>query len=192
MKTIRKLALGLVVAGTALLPFAAIAYADPPAPVDPVPGAECSHGINDDGTCRPDPNEAGQDCDEHGVPNPAGNDGNEDHCIIVPTTTTVVPTTTTTTTTAPPVVTTTTTTTVSTIPPTTVTNTTSVAPAPGGHNGGGGGGGNEPTVAGKQVEPAGKLAYTGIEDVVPIGSLALALLTGGSGLMWLGRKKEQA
>jgi hypothetical protein len=36
----------------------------------------------------------------------------------------------------------------------------------------------------------GKLAFTGVEDVVPIGAAALLLLTLGSGLMWAGRKKE--
>jgi len=37
---------------------------------------------------------------------------------------------------------------------------------------------------------SGKLAFTGPENVVPIGIAALAALTTGSGLMWLGRKRD--
>jgi len=155
------------------------------------PGANCSHGVNDDGTCRPDPNEHGQDCDEHGVPNPAGNDGNEDHCLPTPTETTSTPPPVTTTTTtavetttteAPPTSTTTVTETTDT---TTTSSTTSSSPAPSDDEGNGP---NEKPE--KDVEKPGKLAFTGIEDVVPVAGLALALLTGGSGLMWLGRKRD--
>jgi hypothetical protein len=46
------------------------------------------------------------------------------------------------------------------------------------------------TVRGCPYSPTG-LAFTGIEDVAPIGAIALALLTGGTGLMWLGRKRDE-
>ena len=103
----------------------------------------------------------------------------------VPTTTTTVPTTTTTvpgggggggggTTTVP--VTTTTTVPV-TIAPTTVTPTTTT---------------RSPNVAPTTVSPGGT-AFTGVENVVPIGAIALMLMTSGSGLLWAGsrRKRDQ-
>jgi hypothetical protein len=37
----------------------------------------------------------------------------------------------------------------------------------------------------------GKLAFTGIEDVVPIGALALTLVTTGSGLLWAGSRRRR-
>jgi uncharacterized repeat protein (TIGR01451 family) len=37
----------------------------------------------------------------------------------------------------------------------------------------------------------GKLAFTGIEDVVPIGALALTLMTTGSGLLWAGSRRRR-
>jgi uncharacterized repeat protein (TIGR01451 family) len=37
----------------------------------------------------------------------------------------------------------------------------------------------------------GKLAFTGIEDVVPIGTLALTLMTTGSGLLWAGSRRRR-
>jgi hypothetical protein len=114
------------------------------------------------------------------------------------TTTTTVPTTTTTTT----VPTTTTTTTV----PTTTTTTTTTA-------GGGGTTSVAPTstttsppsiapttvhqtksetesVAPTTVRPGGT-AFTGVEDVVPLGVLALTLMTGGSGLLWAGSRRRR-
>jgi hypothetical protein len=47
------------------------------------------------------------------------------------------------------------------------------------------------TVAPTTVRP-GKLAFTGFEDVVPIGALALTLLTMGSGLMWAGAHRRRS
>jgi hypothetical protein len=200
----RKLGIMFMVLATSLLVFAAVAFADPPGGTNP--GDDCSHGINTV-TCRPDPNDNGQDCEEH------GNGGiNEDHCLstTVPPTTTAPPTTTepptttvpptceetqtceTETTTIPPVTTTTetppvetTTTTAPTEPPATTTTTT-VAPT------------EEPTKSdssspskpGTKNERPGKLAFTGIEDVVPVAAAALGFLSLGSGLMWLGRKRE--
>jgi hypothetical protein len=98
-----------------------------------------------------------------------------------PTTTTTTPTTTTpgggggggTTTTAPP--TSTTTTTPPTVAPTTIHNTSTTATA---------------EVLPTTVRP-GKLAFTGIEDVVPIGALALTLMTTGSGLLWAGSRRRR-
>jgi hypothetical protein len=98
----------------------------------------------------------------------------------VPTTTTTVPTTTTTTpgggggggtTTAP----TTPVTTPPTVAPTTIHNTSTTAAA---------------EVLPTTVRP-GKLAFTGIEDVVPIGALALTLMTTGSGLLWAGSRRRR-
>ena len=40
------------------------------------------------------------------------------------------------------------------------------------------------------VTPGGT-AFTGIEDVVPIGALALTLLTSGSGLLWAGARRRR-
>jgi len=37
----------------------------------------------------------------------------------------------------------------------------------------------------------GKLAFTGVEDIVPLGSIALLMLSLGSGLMWAGRKRDE-
>jgi hypothetical protein len=58
------------------------------------PGDDCSHG-NTGKDCRPDPNENGKDCEDHGYAK-----GNEDHCDQADTTTTTetTPTTETTTT----------------------------------------------------------------------------------------------
>jgi hypothetical protein len=124
-----------------------------------------------------------------------------------PTSTTTTPTSTTTTATS---TTTTTPTTTTTTTPTTTTTTTP---------GGGGGGGttttppasttpittppivapttvhNTSTTATAEVLPTtvrpGKLAFTGIEDVVPIGALALTLMTTGSGLLWAGSRRRR-
>jgi hypothetical protein len=136
-----------------------------------------------------------------------------------PTTTTTTPTTTTTTpttTTTTPTTTTTTPTTTTTTPTTTTTTPTTTTTTPGG----GGGGGtttttppasttpittppivapttvhNTSTTATAEVLPTtvrpGKLAFTGIEDVVPIGALALTLMTTGSGLLWAGSRRRR-
>ena len=85
---------------------------------------------------------------------------------------------------------------------------------PGGGGGGGGGGTtttpppaptttpivapttvHNTTTATDEVLPTtvrpGKLAFTGIEDVVPIGALALTLMTTGSGLLWAGSRRRR-
>ena len=86
---------------------------------------------------------------------------------------------------------------------------------PGGGGGGGGGGTtttpppaptttpivapttihNTSTAPANEVLPTtvrpGKLAFTGIEDVVPIGALALTLMTTGSGLLWAGARRRR-
>jgi hypothetical protein len=63
------------------------------------------------------------------------------------------------------------------IAPTTVTPTTTT---------------RSPSVAPTTVQPNGT-AFTGPENVVPIGAIALMLLTSGSGLLWAGsrRKRDQ-
>jgi hypothetical protein len=63
------------------------------------------------------------------------------------------------------------------IAPTTVTPTTTT---------------RSPSVAPTTVQPNGT-AFTGPESVVPIGAIALMLLTSGSGLLWAGsrRKRDQ-
>jgi hypothetical protein len=101
----------------------------------------------------------------------------------VPTTTTTVPTTTTTVPTTTTTVPTTTTTTGSpTVEPTTVTPTTTTPRTTT----------RAPTVAPTTVSPGGT-AFTGAENVVPIGAIALMLMTSGSGLLWAGsrRKRDQ-
>jgi hypothetical protein len=126
----------------------------------------------------------------------------------VPTTTTTVPTTTTTvptTTTTVPTTTTTVPTTTTTVPTTTTT--------PGGGGGGGGGTTTVPTttttasptvgpttihksttttdeVLPTTVKPGGT-AFTGVENVVPIGAIALMLMTSGSGLLWAGSRRRR-
>jgi hypothetical protein len=149
-----------------------------------------------------------------------GNDHNVSHYVIYPpeTTTTTVPTTTTTvptTTTTVPTTTTTVPTTTTTVPTTTTTVPTTTTTVPGG--GGGGGGGTTtvpvtttttPTVGPTTVEPSTTTkspivapttvsprgtAFTGVENVVPIGAIALMLMTSGTGLLWAGsrRKRDQ-
>jgi len=55
---------------------------------------------------------------------------------------------------------------------------------------------NTSTTATAEVLPTtvrpGKLAFTGIEDVVPIGALALTLMTTGSGLLWAGARRRRS
>ena len=50
----------------------------------------------------------------------------------------------------------------------------------------------DPTVAPTTVSPGGT-AFTGVENVVPLGAIALMLMTSGSGLLWAGsrRKRDQ-
>jgi hypothetical protein len=47
-------------------------------------------------------------------------------------------------------------------------------------------------VAPTTVSPRGT-AFTGVENVVPIGAIALMLMTSGTGLLWAGsrRKRDQ-
>jgi hypothetical protein len=111
---------GLLLAGVGV--SAALAAPDapnaggPPSTVPGSPGDDCSHGKS--GTdCRPDPNENGKDCDDHGNAH-----GNEDHCDQAATTTT--PPTSTDTTTTVDTTTTATTTATTTTPQTTTTPTT--------------------------------------------------------------------
>lgn len=76
---------GLLIAGIGV----SAAFADPgngngngpPTTVPGSPGDDCSHG-NSGADCRPDPNQNGQDCEDHGNAS-----GNEDHCDAVDTTT---------------------------------------------------------------------------------------------------------
>lgn len=188
------------------------AAATPPA--EPPGQGDCGHG-NSGQTCVPDPQPTnGQDCLEH------GNNGgvNEDHCLgdtttTVPTTTTVTETTVTsttvttvpedppssTTTTESPTVSETPTETVTTVPtPTEVTTAPPAeSPAPPTTTAG-------PTVSQpgtgtespkKPTKPetakTGQLAFTGVEDVVPLAAGALTLLSVGSGLLWLGQKRRR-
>ena len=46
------------------------------------------------------------------------------------------------------------------------------------------------TVSGTTVTPGGT-AFTGLENVVPLGAIALMLMTGGSGLMWAGSRRRR-
>ena len=132
-----------------------------------------------------------------------------------PTTTTTTPTTTTktTTTTTPTTTTTTPTTTTKTTTTTTPTTTTTTPTTTTTTPGGGGGGGTTtttttiPTVAPTTVHNTssatttdevlpttvrpGGTAFTGVEDVVPIGTLALILMTSGSGLLWAGARRRR-
>ena len=136
------------------------------------------------------------------------------HCTPGTTTTTTPTTTTTTKTTTTTTPTTTTKTTTTTTPTTTTTTPTTTTTTPGG--GGGGGGGTTtttttttiPTVAPTTIHKStstetttdevlattvtpGGTAFTGVEDVVPIGTLALILMTSGSGLLWAGSRRRR-
>ena len=119
---------GLLIAGIGV----SAALADPgsgngpPTTVPGSPGDDCSHG--DSGSdCRPDPNQNGKDCEDHGNAR-----GNEDHCDQTGTTTTDTTSTTETTTT-----TSTSTTTETVTTPVTTTNPGSpgTPPAPPGNDG---------------------------------------------------------
>jgi len=112
------------------------------------------------------------------------NEGGTTTTTTVPTTTTTVPTTTTTvpttTTTVPggggggP---TTTTTTIPTVAPTTIHKTTATETT-------------TDEVLATTVRPGGT-AFTGVENVVPIGAIALMLMTSGSGLLWAGSRRRR-
>jgi hypothetical protein len=47
-----------------------------------------------------------------------------------------------------------------------------------------------PVVAPTTVRPGGT-AFTGLENVVPFGAIALMLMTGGSGLLWVGSRRRR-
>ena len=119
---------GLLIAGIGV----SAALADPgngngpPTTVPGSPGDDCSHG-NSGSDCRPDPNQNGKDCEDHGNAR-----GNEDHCDQTGTTTTDTTSTTETTTT-----TSTSTTTETVTTPVTTTNPGSpgTPPAPPGNDG---------------------------------------------------------
>lgn len=119
---------GLLIAGIGV----SAALADPgggngpPTTVPGSPGDDCSHG-NSGSDCRPDPNQNGKDCEDHGNAS-----GNEDHCDQAGTTTTDTTSTTETTTT-----TSTSTTTETDTTPVTTTNPSSpgTPPAPPGNDG---------------------------------------------------------
>lgn len=182
----KKWLIGGLLAFTVFLPFAA-------AHVSWAGQDECEHG-NSGQECKPDPNEHGEDCEEHGQ-----SEGNEDHCLSTTTPTEVPPSTTTTSTTEPPVTTTAT----STVVPTTSTSTTTAAttstsaPGPTGTTGpsqtttpvkDSGGGSHHKDQSSPSDE--GGLAFTGIENVVPWVAVVLLLGTLGFGLMWLGHRKD--
>jgi hypothetical protein len=102
----------------------------------------------------------------------------------VPTTTTTVPTTTTTVPTTTTTVPggggggqTTTTTTIPTVAPTTIHKTTATETT-------------TDEVLATTVRPGGT-AFTGVENVVPIGAIALMLMTSGSGLLWAGSRRRR-
>jgi len=184
----KKILLGLAIVFTVALPITA-ALADPP--TSP-PGQDECDGGNSDHTCVPDPQPTnGQDCDEH------GNNGgvNENHCLTTTTaTTTTLPTTTstvttqtstTTTVTEPPTTTTQPPSTTVTQPPVTTTTVVGTTTAQPPTNGGPGNGGPSDPAAGGP----GKLAFTGVEDIVPWTIVTLFLLILGSGLFWLGNRK---
>jgi len=157
------------------------------------PGSGCNDQVNG-ASCVPDPQPTnGQDCDAHG----ANADGNENHCLDETTTspTVTTPGTSTTSTTVSDTTTIETTSTTSTVvstvsegPPVstsspvssstetpTETESTDVA---------------TPTdTEGPKRTTTGKLAFTGVEDVVPVAAAALALLALGTGLLWRGRAR---
>jgi hypothetical protein len=117
----------------------------PPSTVPGSPGDDCSHG-NADKDCRPDPNENGKDCEDHGNAR-----GNEDHCGPA-TTTNTTPTTTTTTSTTTTNETTTTPTTETTTTQSTTTTTPQGGTPPAT--------GTTPPATGGSAPPAGSAAGT--------------------------------
>ena len=123
---------------------------------------------------------AGNDCDDPSEPHPGVS-----HIVVYQTTTTSPPTTDTTTTETTTPGTTTTPPGTTTTPSTTSVSGTSVTPPESSSTPPQG-----TTVSGTTVSPGGT-AFTGLEDVVPLGALALTLLTGGSGLMWAGSRRRR-
>jgi hypothetical protein len=111
-----------------------------------------------------------------------------------PTTTTPPPTTTTppATTTTPPPTTSTPPPTTTTAPPTTTEPPTTSTEPPRTTT-------EPPTVSPTTIEPSedtttqppGGTAFTGVQNVVPLGAIALILLTTGSGLMWAGSRRSR-
>ncbi len=105
-----------------------------------------------------------------------------------PTTTTPPPTTTTPphTTTTPPPTTTTPPPTTTTPPPTTTEppRTTTEPPTVGPTT-------VEPSDDPTTTQPPGGTAFTGVQNLVPLGAIALTLLTTGSGLMWVGSRRRR-
>ena len=175
-----------------------------PTTVPGSPGDDCSHG-NSGKDCRPDPNQNGKDCEDHGNAK-----GNEDHCDQAQTTTTV-PTTTNETATTNETTTTNQTTTMTTktetgtTPPTTTSSST---PGKGGSSGGPGvSSAAEPTVSTPAVQnkPAhhvkaagasgvaaatskpGELPFTGFPAWV-LALIGSAMLAAGLGLRRVGSK----
>ena len=47
------------------------------------------------------------------------------------------------------------------------------------------------TVSPTTVSPPGGTAFTGLENVIPLGAIALTLMTAGSGLMWAGSRRNR-
>lgn len=193
----RKTAVMMLVAATVFL-GGAVAAAKPP--TEPPGQGECSHG-NSGQTCVPDPQpDNGQDCEEH------GNQGgvNEDHCAptttVSSTTTTVTEPTETTTTDSTTVPTTvpseTTTTSVTEAPPTTSEAPTSTTTETDSGTSTTSEGSTSPSDDGStddkpSNEPSKKgLAFTGVENVVPLGATALGLLSAGFGALWLGSRRR--
>jgi hypothetical protein len=113
---------------------------------------------------------AGNQCDVAGPPFPGVS-----HIQVYSTTTTT--TTPPGTTTTPPGTTTTPPGTTTTVVPTTITPTDGTAPPGGG---------------GTAVAPPGGTAFTGPEDLIPFGIVALALMTAGSGLLWAGTRRSRS
>ena len=119
---------------------------------------------------------AGNDCADPSPPHPGVS-----HIVVYSTQTTTPPTTTettppTTTETTPPTTTETTPPTTS-VQPTTITPTDDTTPP-------------ETSVQPTTVTPGGT-AFTGPEDVVPLGLIALAMLTAGTGLLWAGSRRSR-
>lgn len=190
----RKLLIGGMLAATLWMLAYVPAYGDSPSGGPPGQG-ECQHG-NSGQECKPDPQpEHGQDCEEHG-PNEGG--VNEDHCLpttSATTSTVTTPPTTTSVTEPPPPVTTT-----SEPPPVTstttapATTTSVVVPTPTNshtppttHVGNSDEGSRTPSEA--PSSPPDRLAFTGVEDIIPIVAIALVLLSIGSWFLWVGRKR---
>jgi len=104
------------------------------------------------------------------------------HCTGTPTTSTSPPSTSTTppsTSTTPPSNSTTPPSSSTSAAPTTITPPDETTP-PGGT-----------TVSPTTVSPPGGTAFTGLENVIPLGVIALTMMTAGSGLMWAGTRRNR-